>query len=95
MVVIKLKTSAQQIFPDTYDTIEEFYRDIHTFEELSFEYCGQKYLVTYYDGILSVTEFNKPDTTQHFKSPEDFAANFCIANTYFHDFITKISVLVR
>lgn len=95
MVVIKLKTSAQQAFPDTYSTIEEFYKDINTFEELSFEYCGQKYIVTYYDNNLSVAEFNKPDTAQHFKSPEDFAENFCIDNTSFQDFVTKISVLVR
>jgi len=95
LVVIKLKTSAQHAFPDTYSTIEEFYNDINTFEELSFEYCGQKYIVTYYDANLSVAEFNKPDSTQQFKSPEDFAKNFCIADTCFQDFITKISVLVR
>lgn len=95
MVVIKLKTSAQQAFPDTYSSIEEFYKDITTFEELSFEYSGQKYIVTYYDADLSVAEFNKPDSIQQFKSPEDFAKNFCIANTSFQDFVTKINVLVR
>ena len=95
MVVIKLKTSSQQAFPDSYTDIAEFHKDITTFEELSFEYRGQKYIVTYYDNDLSVAEFNKPDTTQHFKSPEDFAENFCIDNTCFQDFVTKISVLVR
>lgn len=95
MVVIKLKTSARQAFPDKYNTIEDFYKDIYTYEELSFEYCERKYIVTYYNDKLTVTEYNKPNTQQFFKSPDDFAENFCINNIHFRDFVTKISVLVR
>ncbi|TWH45486.1 hypothetical protein [Sporomusa sp. KB1] len=95
MVVIKLKTSAQQAFPEKYNALNDFYKDINTYEEISFEYCKQKFLVTYYDNKLSVAEYNKPDTEQFFKSPEDFAENFRIDNIRFQDFVTKISVLIR
>ncbi|WP_371372811.1 hypothetical protein [Sporomusa aerivorans] len=95
MVVIKLKTSTQQALPDTYKSVEDFYEDINTYEELIFEYRGQKYVVTYYDNQLCVSGYNKPDFAQCFDSPQDFAANFCIDGISFQDFINKISVLVR
>jgi hypothetical protein len=75
--------------------VEEFYEDIITYEELIFEYSGQKYVVTYYDNTLSVIEYNKPETEQFFTSPQEFAAKFTVGGTCFADLITKISVLVR
>ena len=95
MVVIKLKTSAHQALPDKYKAIEDFYEDINTYEEIIFEYNGQKYVVTYYDKKLSVIQYNAAETEQHYPSPQAFAENFTIGGTRFQDFVTKISVLVR
>lgn len=95
MVVIKLETSLQNGLPDKYTTIKEFFDDIYTYEELIFEYNGQRFVVTYYDDKLSVAESNKPATEQIFASPENFAASFMIDGVRFQDFVTNISVLVR
>lgn len=95
MVVIKLKTGAHQAFPDKYKTIEDFYEDIATYEEIIFEYNGQKYVVTYYDKKLSVMQYNAAATEQHYPSPQAFAENFTIGGTSFRELVTKISVLVR
>ncbi|QDR82244.1 hypothetical protein SPTER_36680 [Sporomusa termitida] len=95
MVVIKLKTGAQQALPDKYRTIEDFYEDINTYEEIIFAYNGQKYVVTYYDHILSVMQYNAAATEQHYPSPQAFAENFTLDGTSFQDLVTKISVLVR
>ncbi|HWR42356.1 hypothetical protein [Sporomusa sp.] len=95
MVVIKLRNSVHQTLPDKYKTLEDFYEDINTYEEIIFEYNEQKYVVTYYDNKLSVIEYNAADTEQQYTSPQDFAENFSISGNRFKDIITKISVLVR
>ena len=95
MVVIKLKNNIQQAPPDKYKAVEEFYDDICAYENIIIEYCKQKYVISYYDGILAVSEFNKPETEQTFNSPEEFAANFSMDGELFKDCMGKISILVR
>ncbi|MDF2873763.1 MAG: hypothetical protein K0R22_446 [Sporomusa sp.] len=95
MVVIKLKTSAQQSLPDKYKNIKDFYEDINTYEEMIFEYNGQKFVLTYYDNKLTVTGYNAADTGLEYSSPQDFAENFTINGNKFQDIVTNISALVR
>jgi hypothetical protein len=95
LVVIKLKTSVLQASPEKYKTIEEFYGDMKAYEEIIFEYCERKYIVTYYDTKLSIAECNQQDTEQIFTSLEEFATNFLVDGVQFKDFVTKIDILVR
>ncbi len=68
---------------------------MYDYGEIVFAYGGQKYIVTYYDSKLSISESNKPDTVQTFTSPEQFANNFYINSDKFQDIATKIDVLIR
>ena len=95
MIVIKLKNNIQQAPPDKYKVIEEFYDDMRAYENIIIEYCKQKYVVSYYDDILAISEFNKPDTEQTFTSLEEFAANFLMDGVKFKDCMGQISILVR
>lgn len=83
------------IWPDKYKNLQDFLDDINTMGDIEFSYAGTNYSI-YFDGEeFYIAEFDKPETGQTFKSPEDFAEHFKVEGKPFKAFVTDIDVLLH